>query len=156
MAAKTTKSTKTTSAKTTAAKTTKKKASETADTATKTVADVSTTAVERAEKLTGKAQAQYLSLVEQGQDVAQRGYSTVVDAVGNLQLPNVPALDSVTSNLPTLRIPTETLIEASDNVFDFAAKVVETQREFTKKVLTAVGPAVDAEPEVKAEVKAEK
>ncbi|MEM7274102.1 MAG: hypothetical protein AAF547_13540 [Actinomycetota bacterium] len=115
---------------------TKSKTTTTAKKAAEKVTETQATTLDRAEEFAGKAQEQYFSFVEQGQDAALRGYSAVIDAVGRIQLPAVPGMDNA-PELPSLRIPTETLVEMSDNMFDFAVKVVENQREFAKKVLTA-------------------
>lgn len=78
-----------------------------------------------------KAQEQYFSALEQGQEMALNGLETVVDAVSKIQIPAIPGLNSTPRDLPTIKIPT-TVVET---YFDFAAKALANQREFASKAL---------------------
>lgn len=100
-------------------------------TETKNVVDSTTKALEDAAT---KVQEQYFSVLEQGQSLALEGFETVVDALNKIDMPAVPGLESFTSNLEDMKIPTD----AFDGIFDFTLKVIENQREFAHKVL-AVG-----------------
>ncbi len=90
----------------------------------KKIIDTTTEALEDA---TVKAQEQYFSLLEQGQARALEGFATLIDAVGETNLPTVPGLDAV------VKIPAD----AFEGAFDFASKVLENQRQFATKVLAA-------------------
>lgn len=121
--------------------TTAKKATSTAKKATAPVAeeatDFASTAIVRAEELAEKAQEQYLSVVEQGQEAALRGYAVARETVGRIEVPSVPVLENVVPDFRSIELPTESLVNFSDSVHDFAIKVVENQKAFAKKVLTA-------------------
>lgn len=118
--------------KTTSAKTTASKAK--ASTPKEETTDFAVTAIERAEELTGRAQEQYFSFVEQGQEVALRGITSVRETVSNFEVPAVPGLDAVT---PDFEIPTKQLTSLSDTMHDFAIKAIQSQKAFAKKVLVA-------------------
>lgn len=124
-------------AKTTAKKTTAKKATEAAAPAKAEATDLATTAIERAEEFAEKAQEQYLSVVEQGQEAALRGYSAARETVAKIEFPSVPAIENIVPDFSAMELPTESMVNFSDSVHDFAIKVVENQKAFAKKVLTA-------------------
>jgi len=93
----------------------------------KTVLDTATKAMEEA---TVKAQEQYFSLLEQGQAAVLESYGTMIDAVGKVELPAIPGLDA-------MKIPAN----AFDGYFDFAAKMLDNQREFAAKMLATTAKA---------------
>lgn len=134
MATKTTSAKRTASkAKATTSKTTTSKTKASAPKAEETT-DFAVMAIERAEEFTGKAQEQYLSFVEQGQEAALRGITSVRETVSNFEMPAVPGLDAVT---PEFEIPTKQLTSLSDSMHDFAIKAIQSQKAFAKKVLAA-------------------
>jgi hypothetical protein len=84
-----------------------------ADTATKAVEDV-----------LSKAQSQYLTMLSETQNLTLDAYRTVAETVAKMNLPAVPGLEQMTE------IPAK-LVEGA---FDFGSAVLESQREFAKKI----------------------
>jgi uncharacterized protein YnzC (UPF0291/DUF896 family) len=117
--------------------TTAKKATKATAPAAAEATDLASTAIERAEELAEKAQEQYLSVVEQGQEAALRGYAAARETVGRIEIPSVPVIENVVPDFRSIELPTESLVNFSDSAHDFVIKVVENQKAFAKKVLTA-------------------
>ncbi|HZJ49393.1 MAG TPA: hypothetical protein VFF07_00755 [Actinomycetota bacterium] len=77
---------------------------------------------------TGAVQDQMLETVELGQKAVLDGVRTWAETVQKL-IPETPSA-SWNKELPSLE-------EAIDNAFDFASKLIDTQRQFAKDMITA-------------------
>ena len=121
-----------------ATKSTKKTAPATkaAESAASEASEATSTAIERAEELAEKAQEEYLSVVEQGQEAALRGYAVARETVAKIELPSVPVLENMIPDFSSIELPTESMVSFSDSAHDFVIKVVENQKAFAQKVLT--------------------
>lgn len=86
-----------------------------------------------------KATAQVLDVVGQAQDAAVEAVQAWAEAVRRLT-PDVPVPPGVAAATDKLPKPADLY----DDVFDFAEKVLAGQREFTKRLLEAAGPAAPA------------
>ncbi len=121
------------------AKTTKAKTVQTnrVETASKAVADAAV-----------KAQDQYFSVLEQGQEAVLERFTALVENVNKVEMPAVPGMDKMTEMTdkvtdriaPNFEMPVVSE-DAFDGIFDFGAKLIENQRTFTRKMLAASAKA---------------
>ncbi|MEM7321547.1 MAG: hypothetical protein AAF531_00555 [Actinomycetota bacterium] len=119
------------------AKSTTKKAAEKTEAPAAEATEFASTAIERAEELAERAQEQYLSVVEQGQEAALRGYNVARENLARIEFPSVPVLENIVPDFSNIELPTDSMVSFSDSAHDFVIKVVENQKAFAKKVLTA-------------------
>ena len=77
-----------------------------------------------------KAQDQYFSMLERGQNAALEGYENMWNAINKLDLPTVPGM-------PAFKVDEN----AFDGMFDFSAKVIENQRKFAHSMLAVSAKA---------------
>lgn len=95
-----------------------------------------------------KAQDQYFSVLEQGQDAVLERFTALVENVNNVEMPAVPGMDKMTEMTdkvtdriaPNFEMPVVSE-DAFDGIFDFGAKLIENQRTFTRKMLAASAKA---------------
>jgi hypothetical protein len=78
------------------------------------------------EDVMAKAQAQYLSVLSESQNLALDAYKTMVDTMSRFTfpMPELPGMTAVTQMPATI----------VDSAFEFGAAVLESQRSFAKKV----------------------
>ncbi len=107
------------------------------ETATKAVTDAAV-----------KAQDQYFSVLEQGQEAVLERFTALVENVNKVEMPAVPGMDKMTEMTdkvtdriaPNFEMPVVSE-DAFDGIFDFGAKLIENQRTFTRKMLAASAKA---------------
>ena len=81
--------------------------------------------------VTGAVQEQVLETIELGHKAVLEGVRTWAETVNKL-IPEVPAA-SWNKELPSLE-------DTVDNAFDFASKLIDSQRQFAKDVIAATRP----------------
>ena len=117
-------------------KTTKTAPATRVETATKAVADAAV-----------KAQDQYFSVLEQGQEAVLERFTALVENINKVEMPDVPVLDKMTDKVAERIAPNFEMkmpvvpVDAFDGMFDFGAKLIENQRTFTRKMLAASAKA---------------
>ena len=76
-------------------------------------------------------QEQVIGAIEHGQTLVLKGFEAMVDAVGKLEIPSVPGL----SEMYKVRA------DMFDGLFDFSSAVLDSQRNFTRRVLEVAAKA---------------
>jgi hypothetical protein len=88
------------------------------------MADAAESAVKVFEDVVSKAQAQYLTMMTEAQNIALDAYRSMFDGVAKLNLPTIPGFASM-GQVPANMV---------DNAFAFGEAVLGSQREFAKKL----------------------
>lgn len=79
------------------------------------------------EDVMAKAQAQYITMLGEAQNIALDAYKTMVDGVAKLNLPAVPGVPGLAG---MAKVPANMV----DSAFAFGEAVLESQRSFAKKL----------------------